>query len=737
MTHVPQAPPSIIELYALCWNDAPMLPYFFRHYDRFVARYVIFDDDSDETTLRILRSHPKVEIRRFHRTEPASFVLSEQQLGNECWKESRGRAQWVIVTDIDEHLCHPNMPAYLTSCAAQGVTIIPALGFQMISDAPPPLDAVLAETLTFGVPWEAMMKLSIFDPNSIDEIQFDPGRHRADPTGIVQAPVHDEVHLLHYKYLGIEATHRRHMELGTGLGEVDHQRGWGHKYHWSWDELSADWEQVKKKAIDVRRVHGCGMSYPRATWWDAYRIAKELPHDDEDALPMVYAAQGRSGSSTSVGSVNSQKRTCILVLGMHRSGTSAITRILNIAGARLPERIMPPGIYNRMGHWEPAALVEFHDRVLLELSSRWDDWRSLRTEALGGSGRAAFKARIREILTAAYGNAPLFVVKDPRICRFASLFLEALDEAGFDVKVLLVIRNPLEVAESLKRRKTEWSDNRSIGYAGLLWLRHLLDSEVATRTRCRTLVSFNNIFVDWKAELGRITRSLSILQPFDLDEIGVEVNAFLKPDERHCKRSYEAVRRFPGFGGWIADAFEALLELERSPGNDTAIAILGRIGSEFDECARMMASRPLEDLEAFVKSEGTGLHLQVDSRRLDPVYTDEDEWAFILPRSFCSLRLCFEAVNRTNTVPNHLRRGLCLWSIEVSVNDHMVSIPLDHPALGYNTGKLRCNVRGICHITDGDISIPRSLIGDLDRPVVRIRGVPQLGPMRASLFDEE
>lgn len=397
---------------------------------------------------------------------------------------------------------------------------------------------------------------------------------------------------------------------------------------------------------------------------------------------------------------------------------------------------MPPGTYNRMGHWESSALVEFHDRVLLKLGSRWDDWRPLQTEALVSGDRADIKTRIQEILAIAYGNAPLIVVKDPRICRFVSLFLEALDEAGFEVRIVMAIRNPLEVAVSLRRRETEWSDKKSVGYAGLLWLRHVLDGEVATRTRCRTFVNFSNILADWKTEIERVTRNLNIIWPCHLDEIAVKVNAFLKPEERHCKRPYEAARRYPGFGGWIADAFEALLELERNPGSDSAIAILDRIRGEFDEHARMMAGRSLEDIESFAKSEASGLYLLVDGRRLDAVYTGEGKWAFILPRSFCSLLLCSEAANRIHGRPNHLPLGLCLWSIEISANDDVISLPLDHPALGYNTGNLRCK-GGTCHITAGDISIPRSLIGDLDRPVMLIRGALQLGPTQAGLRDAE
>ena len=83
-----------VVLYTLCWNDGPRLEFFFRHYDKFVSRYVIYDDDSDEPTLNLLRRHPNVEIRRLERSDPDSFVLSEQSISNSCWKECRGESDW-------------------------------------------------------------------------------------------------------------------------------------------------------------------------------------------------------------------------------------------------------------------------------------------------------------------------------------------------------------------------------------------------------------------------------------------------------------------------------------------------------------------------------------------------------------------------------------------------------------------------------------------------------------------
>jgi hypothetical protein len=262
----------IVHLFAQCWNDEWMLPFFFRHYDTLVDRYFIYDDLSTDATLALLLSHPKVETRRFERSAE-SFVLSEQAFSNECWKQSRGQADWVIVTDIDEHLFHPDGRGYLARCSAEDVTLIPALGFQMISETQPSVGENLCWNYPIGAPWVQMMKLSVFNPDAIIEMNFAPGRHTADPAGRIKIPPKDEMLLFHYKYMGLAQTYLRHQQLRAGLGCRDLEEGWGHKYSWSLEELQADWKKMADMAIDTRTIRrGPAQYYPFCPWWERYRI---------------------------------------------------------------------------------------------------------------------------------------------------------------------------------------------------------------------------------------------------------------------------------------------------------------------------------------------------------------------------------------------------------------------------------------------------------------------------------
>lgn len=107
------------------------------------------------------------------------------------------------------------------------------------------------------------------------------------------------------------------------------------------------------------------------------------------------------------------RKTCILVLGMHRSGTSALTRVLSLLGASLPREMYGPTEDNEAGHWEPKRLVDWNDRLLTELGSSWIDWQDLDFTRLAADARRQLRSDIGDILSSQYGDSQLFVVKDP------------------------------------------------------------------------------------------------------------------------------------------------------------------------------------------------------------------------------------------------------------------------------------------------------------------------------------
>jgi Glycosyl transferase family 2 len=242
-----------IDLYARCWNEADMLPFFFSHYDKLVQRYIIYDDASTDNSEEILRLNPKVELRPAPPSNPNySRVNSALPLHETWWRESRGTADWVIVTDIDEHLYHPDLHHYLAQCCAQGVTIIPALGYQMLSEQFPEQKTLLCQSLTRGACDAVYSKLNIFSPNEIDTVNYSPGRHTAGPTGRVVLPARDELLLLHYRYLDFERVRKRYAQMfTTRTGKIDIAMRWGFQYSWSPEQLREAWNLIASRLVDI------------------------------------------------------------------------------------------------------------------------------------------------------------------------------------------------------------------------------------------------------------------------------------------------------------------------------------------------------------------------------------------------------------------------------------------------------------------------------------------------------
>lgn len=206
-----------------------MLPFFFAHYDPLVARYFVYDNGSTDASLATLAAHPKVTLRHFAPRGNA-LIAAAPGFYETCWHKSRGVADWVFIVNIDEHVHHPAGLDYFARCARQGITIIPAKGYEMISAAFPGGGVPLTASVITGVRQPKMNKTCVFSPDAIERLNYSVGRHRAAPEGRVVAPHRGRLKLLHYKYLGAPYVVARHAKLRDRIGVADREHGWARHY---------------------------------------------------------------------------------------------------------------------------------------------------------------------------------------------------------------------------------------------------------------------------------------------------------------------------------------------------------------------------------------------------------------------------------------------------------------------------------------------------------------------------
>jgi len=252
---------------------------------------------------------------------------------------------------------------------------------------------------------------------------------------------------------------------------------------------------------------------------------------------------------------NSQARIAILVLGMHRSGTSALARLIGFMGAALPADAIDAHSDNARGYWESAAIVKADDQLLRVARSSWFDPRPLDLSRLEPSALRSRKDRIWEAVTAAFGDAPLMTIKDPRQCRFVPTVVETLAEHGVAARAVLMLRSPQAVARSIASR-----DGTTSAFAHLLWLRHMIEAERASRGLMRTVIGFDAMLTDWRDAARRLLPLTG--GPMPEGDMAAAIDGFLDPALRHHGQEASAGLEQPlaGIVEAVRQGLDALVE---------------------------------------------------------------------------------------------------------------------------------------------------------------------------------
>jgi Glycosyl transferase family 2 len=222
----------IVHLYTLCWNEEKLLPFFLDYYTDFVDRIIMFDNYSTDDSEKIIKSYKNTKIIKYDSDNKINDILY-LKIKNNAWKKSRGKADFVIVCDIDEFLYSENLLQNLKQLKKSSYTLIKPFGFQMMSESFPEYSKgiKLTDLIKTGYPDNKWLSKSIlFDPNSLIEINYFPGCHECAPIGKVNFNHSDSFKFLHYKYLGFEYQIQRLRDMGTRLSEINIEKGWGTYY---------------------------------------------------------------------------------------------------------------------------------------------------------------------------------------------------------------------------------------------------------------------------------------------------------------------------------------------------------------------------------------------------------------------------------------------------------------------------------------------------------------------------
>jgi O-antigen biosynthesis protein len=223
--------------------------------------------------------------------------------------------------------------------------------------------------------------------------------------------------------------------------------------------------------------------------------------------------------------VNNSK--LIVVLGMHRSGTSAITRGLQTMDVQLGNRLMPAVKGdNDKGFWEDLDLNALNIEILNALGSDWYFLAPIHASDIEFLHKKGIFLRAVELLRQKVGSALVFGIKDPRLAKLLPFWEKVFSYCQFNVSYVIAVRHPLSVVKSLAKRGGIEPEQ---GY--LLWLGHVIASLTGSSGEKRVFVDYDRLMQTPDRELMRVAKCAGLeINPLELQRYKID---FLDHGLRH------------------------------------------------------------------------------------------------------------------------------------------------------------------------------------------------------------
>ena len=244
--------PLEVHLYTLCYNEMALMPFAVDYWKTVADKVFVLDNGSTDGSIEYLQSIPGVEIIHFGDKTGFNDRLN-MRVKNHVWKASKGKADFVIVTDFDEFMYAPDLRAELQGMKDRGETICKPRGYNVYSkDFPEYEEGKLChEICGKAIADKMFFKVTIFNPNEIKEMRYEPGAHNCRPLGNVRWYTGDNIFLFHHKNLGLDYIFKRNGLYRKRLSQENKRMGWGVQYSLSEKKIIDDFNNIYKKCKKI------------------------------------------------------------------------------------------------------------------------------------------------------------------------------------------------------------------------------------------------------------------------------------------------------------------------------------------------------------------------------------------------------------------------------------------------------------------------------------------------------
>jgi hypothetical protein len=244
-------------IYTFNWNEAPLVPFFLRHWSPFASKITVLDHHSDDGSAEMLLA-AGCTVRPYG--TPGRYVIGEQDAERQtCWHGSRGlgpSSPWVAVVDFDEFLWHADLGRFLDHATAEGHSVLRSVGFEMMSETFPVDDGhPLTAQVRRGFRHFQYCKPCLFRPDRVASMRFASGAHSASPVDTSGNPVpiadFEDLKLLHYRRLSFDHYLSRSRAQLARLDPDELAAGRGFHLAESEEHLRRVWAELNAQAVEV------------------------------------------------------------------------------------------------------------------------------------------------------------------------------------------------------------------------------------------------------------------------------------------------------------------------------------------------------------------------------------------------------------------------------------------------------------------------------------------------------
>jgi hypothetical protein len=258
------------------------------------------------------------------------------------------------------------------------------------------------------------------------------------------------------------------------------------------------------------------------------------------------------------------RKRIIVVLGMHRSGSSTVAKSLETLGVSLGNNLLSADEFNVKGYFEDKDLYCLNEQIMVSIGSFWDLLNLPDESTVRELCSTPYFGMAVELVERKLKEPAVLGIKDPRLCIMLPFWQQVFERAGGSISYVITFRNPLGVAESLLNR-----NQMLLVKSCWLWVIYVVKSLVYTDGAPRIVVDYDELLVNPEIQIEKMAAALQLqVQPDRMKEYLTE---FLGPGFNHYRKEFDKTELFPDFPPLAEEIYLALKSLSEGKLSESGI----------------------------------------------------------------------------------------------------------------------------------------------------------------------